>query len=182
LSEAGSPAEPGEDNDWAAAHVGLLDANYTRRVGRVLLPRHSGETDRAHARRLYEAPFVVLSHDAGDDPRFTYANLTAQRLFERPWDSLVGLPSRLSAEADEREARAVLLERVRRDGFIDDYTGIRVARSGHRFRIAATTVWNLEDATGRRVGQAAMFSAWVALEGSPAEHGAESHENDATSD
>lgn len=176
MSEGGPRPEPGAHDDWAADHVALLAGSYAALVGRALLPRRADDTDRTYARRLYEAPFVILSHDAGDDPRFTYANQTAQRLFERPWDALVGLPSRLSAEADEREARAVLLERVRRHGFIDDYCGIRVAASGRRFRIEATTVWNLNDTSGRRVGQAAMFGTWVPIDASAPGRGAESSE------
>jgi hypothetical protein len=52
------------------------------------------------------APFCLLGHDGGADPRFVYANQTAQRCFEYPWYEIVGLPSRLSAVADVREERA----------------------------------------------------------------------------
>jgi predicted DNA-binding protein (UPF0251 family) len=54
-----------------------------------------------------------------------------------------------------------LLERVAAQGFIDDYTGVRIAKSGRRFRIQRATVWNLVDSSGRRVGQAATFADWV---------------------
>jgi hypothetical protein len=56
-----------------------------------------------------------------------------------------------------------LLERVTRDGYIDDYTGIRVTSSGRRFRIHQATVWNLLTPDGTRCGQAAMFDAWTFL-------------------
>lgn len=67
------------------------------------------------------------------------------------------MPSRLSAEAPLREERQALLERVSRDGFIDDYAGIRISARGTRFRIENAVVWNLIDAAGVRHGQAAMF-------------------------
>jgi hypothetical protein len=49
---------------------------------------------------------------------------------------------------------------VTRQGFIDDYSGVRISKSGRRFRIARATVWNLIATDGCRCGQAAMFSRW----------------------
>jgi hypothetical protein len=56
-----------------------------------------------------------------------------------------------------------LLDCVRRQGYIDDYAGVRVSATGKRFRIARASVWNLLDASGDSVGQAASFSAWEAV-------------------
>ncbi len=149
---------PAVANGYRAEHARLLLDSFHRLTGRELLP---ASTDAARA--LYEAPFVVLSHDAGADPRFTYANLTAQCLFEMPWDEIVGLPSRYSAEAPLREERQRLLERVARDGYIADYRGVRVAKSGRRFLVQDATVWNLHDDRGAAVGQAATFAVWETL-------------------
>lgn len=143
------------------AQVALLLASHRALTGRPLLPIVPGETSGQTAQRLYTAPFVVLAHDASTDPLFTYANLVAQQLFEMRWDEIVGLPSRLSAEAPAREERERLLERVAAHGFIDDYSGVRIAKSGRRFRILRATVWNLTDPAGRRVGQAATFADWT---------------------
>jgi hypothetical protein len=143
------------------AQAALLLGSHHALTGRPLLPIVTAETQDQAAQRLYAAPFVVLAHDNSADPLFTYANLAAQRLFEMRWDEIVGLPSRLSAEAPAREERERLLERVAAQGFIDDYTGVRIAKSGRRFRIQRATVWNLVDSSGRRVGQATMFADWV---------------------
>jgi hypothetical protein len=145
---------------YVVTHVTRLLSSYLQLTGRPLLESTPGETDADAARRLYGAPFVVLAHDDQADPCFSYANLAAQRLFERTWDEFVGLPSRLSAEAPARDERERLLARVTRHGFIDDYTGVRISKSGRRFRILGATVWNVSDASGRRIGQAASFSAW----------------------
>ena len=102
----------------------------------------------------------MLAHDGGADPRFIYANERAQACFEYAADELIGLPSRLSAEAPERAERQRLLDRVSRDGFIADYSGIRIAKSGRRFQIANAIVWQLIDENGTRHGQAATFSEW----------------------
>jgi MEKHLA domain len=64
-------------------------------------------------------------------------------------------------EAPERQERERLLARVTAHGIIDDYSGIRIAKSGRRFRILRATVWNLSDAAGRPLGQAAAFSDWT---------------------
>jgi hypothetical protein len=110
---------------------------------------------------LYEeAPFAVLAHDGTTDPRFIYANRTAQACFEYGWDEIVGLPSRLSAEAPARGERQALLDRVTRDGFAAGYAGVRVAKSGRRFWIEDGVVWRLLRADGSSAGQAASFPSW----------------------
>ncbi len=140
-----------------------LLASHRRLLGVDLLPEVPDESADQTAARRYAAPFVVLAHDYSPDPRFTYANLAAQQLFERRWDEFVGLPSRLSAEAPAREERERLLERVTRQGYIDDYAGVRISATGRRFRIEHATVWNLADAAGRPIGQAATFADWSIL-------------------
>ncbi len=112
---------------------------------------------------VYRAPQPILCHDAARDPRFTYANLAAQRLWQVPWEQFVGMPSRLSAEPGERATRAEMLARVGTHGFIDDYEGVRISADGTRFLIADTVVWNVSDDSGRVVGQAARIGHWTSL-------------------
>jgi hypothetical protein len=79
------------------------------------------------------------------------------------WAEITQLPSRYSAEAMDRTERARLLERVERHGYVDDYSGVRIARDGRRFTIHNATVWNLLDAGGGYCGQAALIAAWLPL-------------------
>ena len=151
--------EPQANNNWLDAHAKLLSQSYQRWLGKPLLPE-SGQL----ARDLYEAPFVVVSHDTAEDPIFNYANQTAQRLFEMNWTEFTCLPSRYSAEALHRGERAELMERVTRDNYIDDYAGIRITASGRRFRISQATVWNVFDMRDSYCGQAATFSRWDCLD------------------
>jgi hypothetical protein len=58
-----------------------------------------------------------------------------------------------------QDARVKLLEKVMRQGYVDNYSGMRIAKSGRRFMIADTTVWNLIDEKGAHQGQAAVFVA-----------------------
>lgn len=71
------------------------------------------------------------------------------------------MPSRFSAEPAAREDRKRLLDLVTSQGFIDNYSGIRIAKSGKRFLIEHATVWNLLGQGGQVLGQAAAFDHWV---------------------
>lgn len=109
---------------------------------------------------LWEAPRVVVAHGCEANPVFFYGNRLALDVFEMDFAAFTALPSRFSAEAPVREERAHLLERVSRDGFIDDYSGVRISSTGRRFRIEQAVVWNLSDEDGHPFGQAATFARW----------------------
>jgi hypothetical protein len=133
----------------------LLTESYLRVVG-APLPR----SDLGPAWLYHEARFAVLAHDTEADPRFIYANRTAQRCFEYSWAEITSLPSRLSAEAPNRAERQTLLDAVTRDGYVSGYRGVRIAKSGRRFWIEDGVVWQLIDPSGVCHGQAAMFAEW----------------------
>ena len=148
-------------NRYPVEHTDRLRRTFHALTGRDLLdPALSPE---AAAEALFHAPFVVLSHDAAPDPILTYGNRIALELFELSWEALTRMPSRLTAEAPNRAERARLLAEVAAQGFIDDYSGVRISRTGRRFRIERVTVWNLSDEAGRRCGQAATFRWWRTL-------------------
>jgi hypothetical protein len=143
------------------AHSGLLAASYRRWTGRDLLG--AAIAGGSLARDLYHAPFALLSHGTEADPLFNYANLKAQGLWELDWDYLIGTPSRRSAEAGAQADRSEALTAALQHGFVANYSGIRIAASGRRFRIEDGVIWNLMDAYERLQGQAAMFSRWQFL-------------------
>jgi hypothetical protein len=149
---------PDPSNDYQQAHAELIAGSYRRIIGLDLL-----EPGPDLARRLFEAPIFVASHDTADDPVLTYGNQTALSLFEMNWKTFTSTPSRFTAEEPQRDERERLLEAVRTKGFIDDYSGIRISSSGKRFEIQRATVWNLLDGQGRAIGQAATFSSWIEL-------------------
>jgi hypothetical protein len=115
------------------------------------------------AEKIYHAPFVLVSHGTEADPVLNYGNKSALALWEMSWDEFTHTPSRLTAEIPNREERAKLLEIVTRNGFIDDYSGVRISKSGRRFHITHATVWNLLSESGQPCGQAAMFARWEFL-------------------
>jgi len=153
--------QPAESNDYLAGHVQLLRDSLRALTGRDLISSELSPVEAAS--QIFHAPFVVLSHNTDADPILTYANLAGLQLFEMPWEDLILTPSRLTAEAPVRAERDRLLARVAAQGFIDDYSGVRVSRRGRRFSINKATVWNLTDPAGQYRGQAAMFADWTFL-------------------
>jgi hypothetical protein len=153
--------EPSPANSFLAAHVRLLRKSYHDWTGKDLVdPELDDETA---AYELFEADFALLSHGTEEEPILNYGNRTALELFELDWRAFTRLPSRFTAEAPDQVERARLLEQVTTQGYIDDYSGIRIARSGRRFKIREAVVWNVVDDEGNDYGQAAMFREWVDL-------------------
>lgn len=153
--------EPWARPDWVARADLLLDS-FARLLGRDLVAPEGSAV--ARAERLYRAPFVVVAHGVEADPILTYGNAAALALWEMDADAFTRTPSRLTAEPMHRDERARLLERTTRDGYVDDYAGIRISRSGRRFRIEQAIVWCLADASGTPRGQAATFGRWTRLD------------------
>lgn len=149
---------PAPSNQFQPAHAELLLRSHRQLTGRDLI-----EPGPEAARRLFESPAFVASHNTLADPVLTYGNRTALDLFEMDWDRFTSSPSRFTAEEPHRDERARFLEAVRTKGFIDDYSGIRISSSGKRFEIQRATVWNLLGPDGETVGQAATFSSWIPL-------------------
>ena len=139
-------------------HVCCLLQSYHHWLGKdLILP--TGDP----AAALDQAPFPVLSHGTEVDPILNYGNRIALQLWEMDWAEFTRTPSRLTAEAPIREDRARLLAEVSEKGFIENYSGIRISKSGRRFRISGGTVWNLLDEAGLFAGQAATFNFWVEI-------------------
>lgn len=153
--------DPVEETPLWIARTQLILDSYRHWRGDDLIPR--GPTPAADAIALYESGRVVVAHGTEADPLLNYANRAAQQLWEADLATLLGMPSRLTAEAPERDERRDLLERVSRDGLIDDYQGIRISVTGRRFRISRAIVWNLRDDDGNLCGQAATFQDWQDL-------------------
>ena len=79
------------------------------------------------------------------------------------WDQLVQTPSRLTAEPVNRAEREWMLEQAKARGYLDTYRGVRVTSTGRRFLVENALIWNVVNAEGQRVGQAATFPRWTWL-------------------
>lgn len=155
--------EPCLDAATEARLIRVADS-FLRLTGRPLVAPVS-------AAAIWTAPRVIVAHGTEDDPVFFYGNRLALEAFELDFENFIRLPSRFSAEPINRAERERLLARVARDGYIDDYAGIRISARGQRFRIEQAVVWNLVDANGAIHGQAATFERWLPLDEEPSGSG-----------
>lgn len=142
-------------------HTQCLVRNFKKWTGRDLLPGNLSPEEMAA--KLFDAPFVVVSHGTQPDPILNYGNRAALALWEMSWDEFTRTPSRLTAEPSKREERAKLMDGVARRGFVENYSGFRISKNGRRFEISRVTIWNLVSEIGHAEGQAASFSDWKFL-------------------
>lgn len=152
---------PWDRPDWLD-QTQILLRSYRRWLGEDLVASDGSPADQS--RILFHAPFVVVSHGTQSDPILNFGNQAALDLWQTDIETLTQMPSRKTAEPVHRDERARLLERTTRDGFVDDYRGIRISSTGRRFFIERATVWNLLDENDEFIGQAATFSDWKFLD------------------
>ena len=73
------------------------------------------------------------------------------------WDDFVKTTSKTTAETDLRENRSEILKIVSKQGYYDNYQGVRISSKGNRFKIKNAVIWNVNDENGNLIGQAAYF-------------------------
>lgn len=163
------PATVSGEPPWLSPPVlqrlATIERGHQLAFGRPLLPGDPAAPARLRAQQLFVAAEVLLAHDGADPgqdpgPRLIYANRAALGLWRRPWAEMLGLPSRLTAEPQQRQARSLALSQALRQGGIRDYSGIRIDSHGRRFQIRGARIWTLIDAAGAACGQAAAFGDW----------------------
>jgi hypothetical protein len=146
---------------WVVEWTQYLLDSYAHWLKKELISRQGSPLEQAE--RLFTCPLVVVSHGLQEDPILNYGNRTALDLWEMDWDQLTHTPSRQTAEPVNREERARMLYQAKTMGFIADYRGVRISRSGRRFLVDCATVWNVRKPDGTPLGQAATFSTWTFL-------------------
>ena len=157
-----TPTLPDCDLKFLVRQTRLMLSSYKHWTGKTLWP-DAGKSGEMLAREVFAAPFVLCSAGTEADPVLNYGNRTALGLWEMNWAALTRTPGRHTAEPMERAERDRFLDTVKRQGYIDNYTGIRISSTGRRFLISTATVWNLIDEQGQYAGQAATFAAWTFL-------------------
>jgi hypothetical protein len=104
---------------------------------------------------------------------FNYGNKAALELWGLSWDDFVGMPSTKSASDEDaiQSERRELLDKAAASGVIKDYSGVRQASDGRRFRVTGATVWTITDREGNKTGQAVRFDtfAWLGENGEETE-------------
>ncbi len=149
---------PNNENSYLKDHVCLI-INSLKKLANIEIVDTSLSIEE-QAKQAFYADYVLLAHNASNDPIFTYANQTALKLFEMSWDEFTKLPSKYSAESDERGKREKFLAEVEEKGYSKNYSGIRISKTGRRFEIKNVILWNVYDSENKRIGQAALFDEY----------------------
>ncbi|MEL6440060.1 MAG: MEKHLA domain-containing protein [Cyanobacteria bacterium J06621_8] len=139
----------------------IMANSYRQLLGETLI--ESGNTPEKLAQDLFQASFVLVSHNNQPEPIFNYANQTALQLWSLSWEEFTQTPSAATTQPDGRSDRQKMLQQAREQGYIDNYQGIRIAANGQKFRIEQVRLWNLTNESGSRCGQAATFPSWTWL-------------------
>ena len=115
------------------------------------------------AKSLFFAPFICVSHTNARDPILCYGNEKALELWGLDWETFTKTPSRKTVSEAERADREVLLSNAHKEGYIDNYHGIRINAKGKKFQISNVILWNVLDEHSNIIGQAAMFKDYCFL-------------------
>lgn len=149
---------PACDFDFLVRQTRLILASHRHWLGKELWPED--KPDDILVQEVFFAPFVLCSSGIEPDPVLNYGNQKALDLWEMDWAAFTRTPGRYTAEPVEQKDRQFFLETVKKQGYVDNYRGIRISKTGRRFEIEKATVWNLMDEKAQYAGQAATFSKW----------------------
>ncbi len=152
---------PGSENGYLKEYITLITKSL-KKLANIEIVDFSLSMEE-QAKQAFNADYVLLAHNGSSDPTFNYANQTALDLFEMPWEEFIGMPSKYSAESDERGTREAFLAEVAEKGYSKNYSGIRISKTGKRFEIKNVMLWNVYDADNNRIGQAALFCEYEYL-------------------
>ena len=98
---------PDETNDFLAEYVYLIIKSLKKFKGIELTD--SSSSIKEQAQQVFEAPYILVTHNASTDPIFQYSNKKGLELFEMSWDEFTRLHSKYSAEPQNRRERELLL-------------------------------------------------------------------------
>jgi hypothetical protein len=147
---------PSAENGFHEAHA-LLMLRCLKELSGIDVLAEEKLTGADLGKKIFFGDFFLLSHQGGEGARLNYANAFVLDAWELGWEQMSGMPSSHTAREDRREAREELMRQVREKGYITNYSGIRMSRTGKEFWIREGVVWNLRDTSGGPYGQAAYF-------------------------
>ena len=135
-------------------HIKNVLNSFEKLTGKTIINRTTPEADLIE---IENAEFVLVSHNGAEDPILNYGNQFALTLWEMSWNDFIKTPSRKTAEPDLRVKRGEMLSIVSKQGYFDNYEGVRISSSGKQFKIKNAVIWNVNNENGDCIGQAAYF-------------------------
>ena len=138
-------------------HVSMLAMSFKAKTGRELMD--CSDVPALRAKEIFNADFILLSHGIQSSPILNYANKRGLETWGAAWDELTCMPSSQTAEPGvDATERAEFMRKVTEFGVVEGYHGVRISADGkYRFKIKDAVVWNVHNAAGEYIGQAATF-------------------------
>jgi hypothetical protein len=155
------PGIPSNKNGYLKDYVSLITSSL-KKLANIEIVDFSLDLEE-QAKQAFNSDYVLLAHNGAEEPVFNYANQTALELFEMSWEEFTNMPSKYSAESDERAEREKFLAEVAENGYSKNYSGIRISKTGRRFKIKNVILWNVYDSENNKIGQAAVFDKYEYL-------------------
>lgn len=135
-------------------HIKNVLNSFEKLTGKTIINRTTPEADLLE---IENAEFVLVSHNGAEDPILNYGNQFALKLWEMSWNDFIKTPSRKTAEPDLRVKRGEMLSIVSKQGYYENYEGVRISSSGKQFKIKNAVIWNVTNVNDVCIGQAAYF-------------------------
>jgi len=150
--------KPDEVNGFQRNHVKNMRNNLFRLGGVDLF-----DFDKAGviaAKKMFEAPYGIFSHDNAEKPLFTYANLTALKLFDTSWEDLTFRTIDEFLDEQGWKEYMDIVKNVKQKGAIPNYSGHWISKAGKRLTLEKGIIWNLTDEFLSIEGHAVVFANW----------------------
>ena len=141
-------------------HALLLNESHRRWTGEYLVAeRDPGEVLAA----LNEADMVIVSYGLEREPVFNYGNVKALSMLGYQLENFIQLAHKITIPEQETLISLELSQKVEQQGYIENYSGHRLAKNGRLWRVESGVCWQLSDNLGRVHGHAACFQDWHQL-------------------
>ena len=148
---------PDEKNRFHEAHMLLVLESLKKLSGRDLLAEWNLPGTKL-GEEIFFGEFYLLTHDGTDEALLNYANKCALDAFEMNWEQFQGMPSSHTARAENQKEREKMMRRVREEGFVTGYEGLRVTRNNREFWIRNGIIWQISAPDDANYGVAAYFT------------------------
>jgi PAS domain-containing protein len=143
-------------------HALLLNQTYQHWFGDYLV----NEQDPGNVlAALNEDERVIFSLGLEPEPVFNYGNVKALGLFGYELAEFIQLPGRATMAPDQATIDQMLQDEIGKQGYVADYTGVRLDKRGRSWQIEAGKIWQLVDNLGRLHGFAGCFTDWSVHKG-----------------
>lgn len=141
------------DTSEIAEQMLLLNKRFEESFNDTLVPFLDAQD---LAIKLHHAPYPLFAYDGNDNPKYTYMNLAAQRLFKVEQHEVKHLHVTETTEELLRKNLLNFIQEVKSKKRYLSYSGLRITKNGERFRLENAYLWVIYDDHKQYIGQGCM--------------------------